>query len=180
MAGFRSIRRSNIRRKELLPGSPEGTIFENDSLMKAVKEYYTYAAFDDFLKHYGWSEQDQTIMPFRNLEKWDVIYGLAKSFQEFEIDYDLHVDDTMFAPECFSVIPRYMERIMKAGVIETYVKWDDNKNELRLYAEIWSDFICGLSQTKDEYTYFVEGILDVEGRLKGPLNLVKEKNRRNE
>ncbi len=175
MAHPKSIRHSGIMRKELVPGDAKGTIFENNPLLKVVKEYPTYAAFNDFIKSYGWSEVNQIILPFEDFENWDVIYGLAKTFQTFEIAYHFRVTEEAFSKECFETIPKYIARIIKAGILEAEVKWDRNDNGLNLNTEVWSDFICGFSQKYNECIYFVEGKLDAEGHLKNPLKLVTQK-----
>ncbi len=165
-------------REELIAGSPEGTIFERSEYVKAIKKSPTRANFDRFLYRHGWrSVNGNGICADGDEDNWDVVWGLAKSFEGLDIDYHFRVYGDSFSPKCYEMAPGNMMRIVREGYLDVIVNYDSKIGMLRVFAEMYDPIFYG-DNVKGQPLYYFDGVLDENGKLVAPLELRIDLNQR--
>lgn len=103
---------------------------------------------------------------------WPIRYALARTFSGMNIAYDMRVKADRFNMDSFLCFPEAMAHIVKAGVIDCTVSWNQTD-----YLDVWATLdyrehypdrnVNGIS------VFYWYGQLDRNGVLRGKLELRK-------
>lgn len=156
---------------KLVPGSSDGTIWEDNPDVAEVKRNPTRANWDVFLHKYGWSDYTGDNLVHIPNPTWEEAYAMAKTFTGRVVSYDFPVEKDSFCETSFLCFPKAMNNILKAGYLDCVIQWE-SLNRLSIeatldYPDHYNDYNSNMK------VFYWTGILDRNGFLKGKLQLHK-------
>ena len=102
----------DVLKPELVPGSSQGTMLENDTDVEIVKRNPTRLNWYLFLTKKGFRDDGDRLINIDNND-WPIRYALARTFSGKNVAYDLKVTTDMFCQESFLCFPEAMNHIIK-------------------------------------------------------------------
>lgn len=155
---------------ELIPGSCVGTIWEDNPDVEELKRNPTKSNWYIFLKKNGWSDYGENLFHVPN-PAWEEAYAMAKTFTGKLVSYDLPITRDSFCETSFLCFPKAMDNILKAGYLNSLIEWE-SLNSLSIqatldYPDHYNDYGSAMK------VFYWEGRLDMDGLLKGKLQLNK-------
>lgn len=165
------MRSGGNQHPELIPGSSDGTIWEDNPDVAEVKRNPTRANWDVFLHKYGWSNCGENALVHIPNPSWEEAYAMAKTFTGKPVSYDFPITRDSFCEASFLCFPKAMGNILKAGYLDSLIQWG-SLNSLSLqatldYPDHYDDYDSKMK------VFYWEGQLDRNGFLKGKLQLHK-------
>lgn len=162
----------DVLKLELVPGSSQGTMLENDPDVEIVKRNPTRLNWYLFLTKKGFRDDGDRLINIDNND-WPIRYALARTFSGKNVAYDLKVTADMFCQKSFLCFPEAMNHIIKNGTLDCTISWSQTDYlDVRAtldYLEHYPDRNAdGLS-----VFYWYEQ-LDRNGILRGKLKLCKD------
>lgn len=162
----------DVLKLELVPGSSQGTMLENDPDVEIVKRNPTRLNWYLFLTKKGFRDDGDRLINIDNND-WPIRYALARTFSGKNVAYDLKVTADMFCQKSFLCFPEAMNHIIKNGTLDCTISWNQTDYlDVRAtldYLEHYPDRNAdGLS-----VFYWYEQ-LDRNGILRGKLKLCKD------
>lgn len=162
----------DILKPELVPGSCQGTILENDTDVEIVKRNPTRLNWHLFLTKKGFREDGDRLINIDNND-WPIRYALARTFSGKNVAYDLKVTADMFSQESFLCFPEAMDHIIRHGTLDCTINWSQTDDlDIRAtldYREHYPDRNAdGMS------IFYWYGQIDRNGILRGKLQLRKD------
>ncbi len=162
----------DVLKLELVPGSSQGTMLENDPDVEIVKRNPTRLNWFLFLTKKGFRDDGDRLINIDNND-WPIRYALARTFSGKNVAYDLKVTADMFCQKSFLCFPEAMNHIIKNGTLDCTISWSQTDYlDVRAtldYLEHYPDRNAdGLS-----VFYWYEQ-LDRNGILRGKLKLCKD------
>ena len=160
---------------ELVPGSSQGTMLENDPDVAVVKRNPTRLNWYLFLAKKGFRDDGDRLINIDNND-WPIRYALARTFSGKNVAYDLKVTADMFSQESFLCFPEAMNHIIKNGTLDCTISWSQTDYlDVRAtldYREHYPD-----RETDGMNVFYWYGQLDRNGILRGKLQLKKRRQR---
>lgn len=102
----------DMLKPELVPGSSQGTMLENDPDVEIVKRNPTKLNWYLFLTKKGFRDDGYRLINIDNND-WPIRYALARTFSGKNVAYDLKVTAGMFSQESFLCFLEAMNHIIK-------------------------------------------------------------------
>lgn len=157
---------------ELVPGSSQGTMLENDPDVEIVRRNPTRLNWCLFLTKKDFRDDGDRLINIDNND-WPIRYALARTFSGKNVAYDLKVTADMFCQESFLCFPEAMNHIIRHGKLDCTISWSQTDYlDIRAtldYREHYPDRnVDGLS------VFYWYGQLDRNGILRGKLKLCKD------
>nr|WP_303041910.1 hypothetical protein [uncultured Duncaniella sp.] len=157
---------------ELVPGSSQGTMLENDPDVEIVRRNPTRLNWCLFLTKKDFRDDGDRLINIDNND-WPIRYALARTFSGKNVAYDLKVTADMFCQESFLCFPEAMNHIIRHGKLDCTISWSQTDYlDVRAtldYREHYPDRnVDGLS------VFYWYGQLDRNGILRGKLKLCKD------
>lgn len=162
----------DVLKPELVPGSSQGTMLENDPDVEIVKRNPTRLNWYLFLTKKGFRDDGDRLINIDNND-WPIRYALARTFSGKNVTYDLKVTADMFCQESSLCFPEAMNHIIRHGTLDCTISWSqtdylDVRATLN-YREHYPDRDAdGMS------VFYWYGQLDRNGILRGKLQLRKD------
>lgn len=157
---------------ELVPGSSQGTMLENDLDVEIVKRNPKRLNWYLFLTKKGFRDDGDRLINIDNND-WPIRYALARTFSGKNVAYELKVTADMFCQESFLCFPEAMNHIINNGTLDSTISWSQTDClDIRAtldYREHYPDRNAdGMS------VFYWYGQLDRNGILRGKLQLRKD------
>ena len=157
---------------ELVPGSSQGTMLENDPDVEIVRRNPTRLNWCLFLTQKDFRDDGDRLINIDNND-WPIRYALARTFSGKNVAYDLKVTADMFCQESVLCFPEAMNHIIRHGKLDCTISWSQTDYlDVRAtldYREHYPDRnVDGLS------VFYWYGQLDRNGILRGKLKLCKD------
>lgn len=162
----------DMLKPELVPGSSQGTMLENDPDVEIVKRNPTKLNWYLFLTKKGFRDDGYRLINIDNND-WPIRYALARTFSGKNVAYDLKVTAGMFSQESFLCFLEAMNHIIKNGILDSTISWSQTDYlDIRAtldYREHYPDRNAdGMS------VFYWYGQLDRNGILRGKPQLRKD------
>lgn len=162
----------DMLKPELVSGSSQGTMLENDPDVEIVKRNPTRLNWYLFLTKKGFHDDGDRLINIDNND-WPIRYALARTFSGKNVAYDLKVTADMFSQESFLCFPEAMNHIINNGTLDSTISWSqtdclDTRANLD-YREHYPD-----RNTDGMSVFYWYGQLDRNGILRDKLQLRKD------
>lgn len=162
----------DVLKPELVSGSSQGTMLENDPDVGIVKRNPTRLNWYLFLTKKGFLDDGDRLINIDDNE-WPIRYALARTFSGKNVAYDLKVTADMFCQESFLCFPEAMDHIIRHGILDCTISWSQTDyldiQAALDYREHYPDLNAdGVS------VFYWYGQLDRNGILRGKLQLKKD------
>lgn len=112
----------DVLKPELVPGSSQGTMLENDTNVEIVKRNPTRLNWDLFLTKNGFRDDGDRLINIDNND-WTIRYALARTFSGKNVAYDIKVTADMFCQESLLCFPEAMNHIIKHSILDCTISW---------------------------------------------------------
>ncbi len=157
---------------ELVPGSSQGTMLENDLDVEIVKRNPTRLNWYLFLTKKGFRDDGDRLINIDNND-WPIRYALARTFSGKNVAYDLKVTADMFCQESFLCFPEAMNHIINNGTLDSTISWSQTDClDIRATLDYWEHYPDRNADGMSVFYWY--GQLDRNGILRGKLQLRKD------
>lgn len=157
---------------ELVPGSSQGTMLENDPDVEIVRRNPTRLNWCLFLTKKGFRDDGDRLINIDNND-WPIRYALARTFSGKNVAYDLKVTADMFCQESFLCFPEAMNHIIRHDILDCTISWSQT-DYLDVRATLdYREHYPGRNADGMSIFYWY-GQLDRNGILRGEFQLRKD------
>lgn len=157
---------------ELVPGSSQGTMLENDPDVEIVRRNPTRLNWCLFLTKKGFRDDGDRLINIDNND-WPIRYALARTFSGKNVAYDLKVTADMFCQESFLCFPEAMNHIIRHDKLDCTISWSQT-DYLDVRATLdYREHYPGRNADGMSIFYWY-GQLDRNGILRGEFQLRKD------